>query len=62
MNRWFVCMSEIVLFGMRPRFGARNSDEMSRSARYIGSVNTGCAITVTSGEGIVEFEEKRAGA
>ena len=36
MKGWFVSSSEIVLGGMRLRFGSRYSSDRSRSGSYIG--------------------------
>ena len=41
MNSWLVFISEIVLFGIRPRFGTKYSLEMFDSGRYIGSLMSG---------------------
>ena len=47
MKSRLVSSSEIVSSGMRCRLGISRSAERSRSGAYIGSANTGCAITGT---------------
>ena len=41
MNGWFVCMSEIVLFGISFRFGTRYSLEISSSGMHMASLMSG---------------------